>query len=34
LTELPIDSRIVAPPSDTRETDLKLLVEAPDANAG
>jgi ubiquitin-protein ligase len=34
LSELPIDSRIVAPPSDAPDTSLILPVEAPDANAG
>lgn len=33
-SELPIDSRIVAPPSDAPETAPKLPVEGPDANAG
>ncbi len=34
LSELPIDSRIVAPPSDAEETATKLPVGVPDANAG
>jgi hypothetical protein len=34
LSELPIDSRIVAPPSDAQETGVKLPVGVPDATAG
>src|ERR1700723_1779372 len=34
LSELPIDSCIVAPPSDAQETAVKLPVGVPDATAG